>query len=208
MVTASCIHSHHHYVEINALENKSCTPLCSTKVDNPMNLHFLIQHEYQAEWILDDLPGATKMVENGKEVLIPGFPLGRVDYETSKLYFNTHASFIIRYTSNQNLIQIVGFEVAASNQCGSVKEATVDASLGELKFTYSVEWVEDNSKVRCTIDLVDWLDVVCSLELVYLQHRPADSLVFDCQFAGHHFAVVFGGGNHFTTSTQPRHRSL
>lgn len=129
-----------------------------------------IKQDYRINWILDNLPAATKktLVDmSGKKSYIyeTGFPLGIVD-EHGKAYLNNHVNMKVLYHTAQDFYgrRIVGFEVEpqsirhgpfdASNPTAvpetclrPVQWQEVDPEHPEpITFTYSVEWEYDPVK--------------------------------------------------------------
>ncbi|KAI9709730.1 MAG: hypothetical protein M1820_003132 [Bogoriella megaspora] len=101
--------------------------LCSVTIDTDglEKAQELVAEGYMAEWIVDNLPGATSFVssDDGRKYYAAGFKIGyeEIDSKTgvSKYYINNHATIVIRYHkaprtegSNGKKV-IVGFEVYA-----------------------------------------------------------------------------------------------
>jgi transmembrane 9 superfamily protein 2/4 len=91
-----------------------CQVQCSKQLttEQLQELQTLIQEDYWAEWLVDDLPGATAFVSPGKDYVqyAPGFPLGQV--ENGTIYVNNHFTFKLLYERvDDTNVYIVGFEV-------------------------------------------------------------------------------------------------
>ena len=107
--------------DIKMQENVACKVLCNS-IPNPMvwneeNSRMaidMIKHDYYVHLIVDNLPGATKIVlfdpeETGYE---RGYKLGYMQGEEA--YINNHLDFILSYhTENNKEMRVVGFEVEA-----------------------------------------------------------------------------------------------
>jgi transmembrane 9 superfamily protein 2/4 len=83
----------------------------------------LIDEHYEAEWIVDNLPGATSFVttDKSRKYYAAGFKLGYADLDRSTLepryFINNHVTLVVRYHrapgkgGDQGKKVIVGFEV-------------------------------------------------------------------------------------------------
>lgn len=148
--------------EVKALENVECRKLCTVPIDNTAvsTIISLIDEDYRVEWIMDGLPGATKVVSSvdKKYQYEPGFVLG--DYvqksgsKNGAFYLNNFFHIKIPYQRHKtDQILIVGFEVIPQNvkqdeeHCNDA--ATDDVAqpltpdMGSVTYAYSVEWVEE-----------------------------------------------------------------
>lgn len=141
----------------------TCADLCTKPVLNSdlVRADELIRSQYNVEWIVDNLPGATAFISlaNKQRYYAAGFPLGYVD-EDGLAHLNNHVIILIRYRKspkNPGKNVIVAFEVyPKSVAAGGVKcpgtsdkfeEFIIDTSKeqDEIPFTYSVYWREDEN---------------------------------------------------------------
>ncbi|TPX40358.1 hypothetical protein SeMB42_g06041 [Synchytrium endobioticum] len=141
-------------------ENVACKVLCTRVIrkDDIDLAKELINNYYLVEWILDDLPGATKVIDsNNKKSYDVGFPVGFRDEKTGRTELNTHFDFKIMYEkkkSNDKLI--VGFEVQPRSIRLSDKKCPADVNtikepleldhgenVMDITYSYSVTWQED-----------------------------------------------------------------
>lgn len=141
-----------------------CETLCEKKVDKSdlERAHELISENYQVEWIVDNLPGATAFIslDRSKRYYAAGFPLGAVDKETGRAILNNHVTLLLRYRKadrEKDRYVIVGFEVypksvsTESKMCPGKSDEfdpfVIDTSKESdtIRYTYSVYWREDES---------------------------------------------------------------
>ncbi|KIW02341.1 uncharacterized protein PV09_06482 [Verruconis gallopava] len=106
-------------------EDQEVSYLCSKEVDAKALrwARDLISDNYEAEWIVDNLPGATSFVttDKSRKYYAAGFKLGYVDYDPATLkplyYINNHVTLVIRYhrapgkDGDNGRKVVVGFEV-------------------------------------------------------------------------------------------------
>ncbi|TGZ77668.1 hypothetical protein EX30DRAFT_335292 [Ascodesmis nigricans] len=100
-----------------------CAHLCDAEMDagTAATARRLVQEGYVAEWIVDNLPGATKFValDKKKTYYAAGFKLGY--NEADKAYLNNHVTFVLRwrkYNGDNNKKVIVAFEVYTKSIAG------------------------------------------------------------------------------------------
>lgn len=112
--------------ELNMGEDQEIRYLCSHEVD-ARGLRWakdLINDGYEAEWIVDNLPGATSFVttDKSRKYYAAGFKLGYVESDVAfsmepRYYINNHVTLVIRYhrapgrDGDHGKKVIVGFEV-------------------------------------------------------------------------------------------------
>eukprot|EP00928_Gymnodinium_smaydae_P022078 TRINITY_DN1865_c0_g2_i1.p1 TRINITY_DN1865_c0_g2~~TRINITY_DN1865_c0_g2_i1.p1 ORF type:complete len:629 (-),score=158.57 TRINITY_DN1865_c0_g2_i1:158-2044(-) len=152
--------------EIRMAENKTCEVLCrktlTTEVKNPFRS--FIDDEYLVNWIVDNLPAATRYVsQNGNADFkyMNGFPVGI--QRNGHYYLHNHVSLDIMYHSNPSKYEgyrIIGFEVepksitqavrsdpsAASGLAGVCDDSSVSQVFdidkhSEVVFSYDVRWI-------------------------------------------------------------------
>jgi transmembrane 9 superfamily protein 2/4 len=147
-------------------EDQEVRYLCSHQVD-AKGLKWakdLISNHYEAEWIVDNLPGATSFVTTDKtrKYYAAGFKLGYEEFDRfamePRYYINNHVTLVIRYhrapgkNGDQGKKVIVGFEVyPKSIEAGNRDPATgLPESLSnfergmELDFRANATYVRDN----------------------------------------------------------------
>jgi transmembrane 9 superfamily protein 2/4 len=103
--------------------------LCSQKVDRAglKKAIEVVKHGYVAEWIVDNLPGATSFVtvDRSRKYYASGFKMGYEDVSPTngkpRYFINNHVTLVIRYHAapgrdgQQGKKVIVGFEVYAKS---------------------------------------------------------------------------------------------
>ncbi|KAI9485337.1 MAG: hypothetical protein EXX96DRAFT_5403 [Benjaminiella poitrasii] len=141
--------------KIHFLENQECKLLCKRawSVEDAIHVEDLISNNYQVEWVLDGLPGATVSYTNEapEHNYRIGFPLGFKKGDNT--YINNHVVLQILYTKEGD---VIGFEVypdsIAEDEC--MKKSVdyeyqeVTGRRSQVTFTYSVKWkqVQDTEK--------------------------------------------------------------
>ncbi|EGR47879.1 uncharacterized protein TRIREDRAFT_22466 [Trichoderma reesei QM6a] len=160
-------------MELAMAKDTPCTLLCNKELSR-RDMRWtkeLIQDGYVAEWIVDNLPGATSFVtaDKSRKYYAAGFKLGYTEAspKTGKLhyYLNNHHTIVIRYrrapgrAGDRGEKVIVGFEVyPKSVGNGNKKDSAgcpVDIQNVEepfelpgsltIPYTYSVYFREDES---------------------------------------------------------------
>ena len=110
-------------------EDQEARYMCSHKVDRDgvRRARELIKNGYVAEWIVDNLPGATSYLatDQSRKYYASGFKLGyqqlRSVAEEPKYFINNHHTLVVRYrqapgkSGQQGKKVVVGFEVYASS---------------------------------------------------------------------------------------------
>jgi transmembrane 9 superfamily protein 2/4 len=100
--------------------------LCSQKVDRAglKKAVEVVKNGYVAEWIVDNLPGATSFVtvDKSRKYYASGFKMGYEDLSPTtgrpRYFINNHVTLVIRYNSAPNKDGqkvVVGFEVYAKS---------------------------------------------------------------------------------------------
>eukprot|EP00306_Pavlova_sp_CCMP459_P009976 CAMPEP_0185185618 /NCGR_PEP_ID=MMETSP1140-20130426/3440_1 /TAXON_ID=298111 /ORGANISM="Pavlova sp., Strain CCMP459" /LENGTH=640 /DNA_ID=CAMNT_0027751819 /DNA_START=19 /DNA_END=1941 /DNA_ORIENTATION=- len=128
--------------------DESCKVLCRKELSDKEREQFaeFVSQEYRVHWILDNLPAATKFVDDsvpGEPVTVydVGFPMGfrgSADIPNTKdgvSYLNNHVAITIKYHKDASFegSRIVGFEVEPSS----------------VKHTYQGSW-SDQSPPKLT----------------------------------------------------------
>lgn len=95
--------------------------LCAKTIDRTgfKKAQEIIADGYIAEWIVDNLPGATSFVttDKSRKYYASGFKMGYIEYSPStgkpRFYINNHVTLVIRYhkAREEGKKVIVGFEV-------------------------------------------------------------------------------------------------
>ncbi|KAA8649701.1 hypothetical protein EYZ11_003332 [Aspergillus tanneri] len=106
--------------ELRMGKNVECQALCTQEVGRK-DVKWgrqLIREGYVAEWIADNLPGATSFVtvDRSRKYYATGFKLGFKDFSSidgkQRYYINNHFTIVIRWRSaNEGGKVIVGFEI-------------------------------------------------------------------------------------------------
>lgn len=153
--------------EIRMLEDMTCKVVCKQALTVEMRKQFqnMIKDEYLVNWIVDNLPAATKYARAGKNEVtyINGFPVGVQKGE--KYHLHNHVRINLKYHTNPDKYfgyRIVGFEIEPFSMHQAVKEkdGVLQASCqdgdaapifdldvhDELTFTYDVAWA--HSEIR------------------------------------------------------------
>ncbi|EMC98946.1 hypothetical protein BAUCODRAFT_65886 [Baudoinia panamericana UAMH 10762] len=144
--------------------------LCSQKVDEAglKKAIEVVKHGYVAEWIVDNLPGATSFVtvDKSRKYYASGFKMGYEETSLttgqSKYFLNNHVTLMIRYhrapgkDGQRGRKVIVGFEVypksieAENRDANGLSSAVValdteiEQSTLTIPYTYSVYWREED----------------------------------------------------------------
>ncbi|KAI1327186.1 endomembrane protein 70 [Xylariaceae sp. FL0255] len=111
-------------IDLNVGHDNECTFLCDQEVTRKdlRRARDLVKDGYVAEWIVDNLPGATSFVtvDKTRKYYAAGFKLGFTDYSTPgkpRYFLNNHHTIVIRYRSAPGRAGekggkvVVGFEV-------------------------------------------------------------------------------------------------
>ena len=112
-------------IDLEMDKDKPCTFLCNRNVTrrDVKWAKDLVKEGYVAEWIVDNLPGATSFVtvDKTRKYYAAGFKMGYTEYSPSTgqphYYINNHHTIVIRYRSapgragNRGEKVVVGFEV-------------------------------------------------------------------------------------------------
>ncbi|KAF9438457.1 hypothetical protein BGZ76_007711 [Entomortierella beljakovae] len=173
----------------------SCNILCKKSVsaeDAALASEF-IANGYNVEWIVDNLPGATRYnlgdgQANKQWRYRAGFPLGKVKWQKTNIH--NHVTIRILYQSQPPPADgklIVGFEVSPysigqgdSDECPEdpLKVGTFQAVANkevDIQYTYSVQWLEDkevkwnnrwNLYLVSTDIQVHWYSIVNSIVIM------------------------------------------
>eukprot|EP00048_Salpingoeca_helianthica_P015775 m.228531 g.228531 ORF g.228531 m.228531 type:complete len:628 (-) comp17506_c0_seq1:92-1975(-) len=157
--------------ELHMNKNTTCTLLCASeghlgrmhKKPDLVKFAKFIKREFRANWLVDNLPSATKLSIDGRDSYVSGFPIGYVD-EGDKIAVYNHIILIVKtHEYSPGLFRIVGFEVRTASIAAAAYTATengackistdprpapayidpklADASQGtEIVWSYGVRW--------------------------------------------------------------------
>jgi len=145
--------------DIRMLENSTCKVLCKkalTKEDKDQ-FRTMINDEYLVNWIVDNLPAATRYVRRGvrggESTYMNGFPVGLE--RAGRYYIHNHVSFSLKYHAQAEEYEgyrIVGFEVEPHSMTQAVRggQTLCDEDVAypvfdldmneEIIYTYDVKW--------------------------------------------------------------------
>ena len=112
-------------IELNMAKDRACHHLCDKEVSRQDldRAKQMVSDGYVAEWIVDNLPGATSFVtvDKTRKYYAAGFKLGYTEYDAStgkpRYFLNNHHTIVIRYRRAQGRAGdrgkkvVVGFEV-------------------------------------------------------------------------------------------------
>jgi transmembrane 9 superfamily protein 2/4 len=156
--------------EIFMMRNMSCRVLCKVKLtpENKEKFRSMIDDEYLVNWIVDNLPAATRYVRRGvgggEFTYMNGFPVGIM--RSNRYYVHNHVKLDLKYHESPDEYQgyrIVGFEVEPHSMTQATKPDASDPSgvtamcqdeavypvfdldmHSEIIYTYDVNWVESD----------------------------------------------------------------
>lgn len=149
-------------------QDNACEILCAreTKREGLQKARELIRNDYLVQWMIDDdLPAGTTYISttDNRKYYAPGFPLGYVDRQTDRVYFNNHVMLVIRFNViAPGKVTIVGFEAypksVSDYRCPGaskdyepfdITDTPVEDPI-DIPVTYSVYWREEAE--------IDWKD--------------------------------------------------
>ena len=132
--------------ELEMGKDEEARYLCSQKVDRAglVRAQEIIKQGYVAEWIVDNLPGATRFVsaDKARKYYATGFKMGYQEYSPNRprYFINNHVTLVIRThrapgTSGQRGKKvIVGFEVyAKSIEAGNRNSSGLPLSVQDVR---------------------------------------------------------------------------
>jgi len=183
--------------EIKMRVNESCRVLCRKNLskDDKELFRRRIDRDYNVNWIVDNLPAATKYVRTDGEhqefIYMNGFPVGLL--QQGKYFVHNHVRITLSYHSNPDDYvgyRIVGFEVEPRSITQSVRDEGqgifTAACFGgdnekydlddhdEMWFTYDVVWLESSIRWASRWDNylkmeggeIHWLSILNSAMIV------------------------------------------
>lgn len=181
--------------EIRMLHNESCKELCRIKLDDGKRDKFrsMIEDEYLVNWIVDNLPAATRYRRPGAPefTYMDGFLVGIL--QNNRFYIHNHVLLDLQYHRNPEKYEgnrIVGFEVEPRSSAGKDLEAACSPSAAafdldaqeEILYTYAVRWTESpvrwasrwDAYLKMTGGQIHWFAILNSLLiLVFLSGMVA-----------------------------------
>lgn len=174
--------------ELKMVINESCKKLCSVTLDDTKKDKFRkkIDDEYSVNWIVDNLPVATRYQSpaNGEAYFYSdGFLVGLLD--NGHYYLHNHASLTLQFHSNPELYEgyrIVGAEVEPRSLTSNVETGCKAAppldldKMSQVDFTYDVKWVWSDVRWASRWDTylkmkggqIHWFSILNSLMILLL----------------------------------------
>mmetsp|Transcript_34090 Transcript_34090/g.79202 ORF Transcript_34090/g.79202 Transcript_34090/m.79202 type:complete len:641 (-) Transcript_34090:205-2127(-) len=189
--------------KISMAHNKSCKVLCKKKLTTAEKDKFrsMIEDEYLVNWIVDNLPAATRYSKAGPEgkdfTFNYGFPVGLIDQHSGRYYIHNHVRLLLKHhrpKDNTEDYRIVGFEVephsltqtdmqpdpadpggfTATCQGQNPTSRTAVDDIGEIIFTYDVEWTDSPNRwasrwdtyLKMTGGHIHWFSILNSLVIM------------------------------------------
>mmetsp|Transcript_47998 Transcript_47998/g.112032 ORF Transcript_47998/g.112032 Transcript_47998/m.112032 type:complete len:613 (-) Transcript_47998:77-1915(-) len=170
-------------------KNETCKKLCENDLNARDQNKFksMIDDDYMINWMVDNLPAATKYktVTKGDSIYIEGFPIGLVD-KAHKYYINNHVTLKLKYHEDANIFdgfRIVGFEVDPRPIAHGDGELRCDnagkfeMTMGtpqKIVYTYTVEWTYSELRWVSRFDIyvkmpggqIHWFAILNSLMIV------------------------------------------
>lgn len=149
--------------ELKMKINETCKVLCSKKLGKKAKdlLRRRIDRDYNVNWIVDNLPGATKYVRQVGElqeyIYMNGFPVGLL--QNGKYYLHNHVKITLKYHSNPESyvgFRIVGFEVEPRSLMQSIRKTGSGKSTASCVGAFDGEPTTDEAAIA--LELFD-LDV-------------------------------------------------
>jgi len=182
--------------QLRMLKNETCKVLCNNKLTEEHKEQFrnMIDNDYHVNWIVDNLPGATKYIKEGgppgEFTYLNGFPVGVT--RAGHYYVHNHVSLKLAYHRQPNEYEgfrIVNFEVeprSITQQVSPMSDAqltglcmfdkTFDLEMhNDISYTYDVQWEEspvrwasrwDSYLKMPTPGEVHWFSILNSLLIV------------------------------------------
>jgi len=176
--------------------NTSCNLLCERTLGQEEKATFkkMIDHEYQVNWLVDNLPAAMKYqrAQSGNLMYANGFPVGiKVD---GSFYVHNHVQIGLQYHADSEEFdgfRVVGFEVYPMSLKRTVVDGQVDCSKDALEeeevlpqldlmkedtivYTYDVVWFPSpirwasrwDNYLKMHEGQIHWFSIINSLMIV------------------------------------------
>jgi len=182
--------------EIRMRVNASCKVLCEVTLEPEQKDKFrsMIDDEYLVNWIVDNLPAATRYIRktDGNEFMyMNGFPVGLE--RNGRYYVHNHVKLDLKYHTSPYEYEgyrIVGFEVephsitqSSSQSDGGATKVCEDGAARSLldldmndkiTYTYDVKWTESphrwasrwDNYLKMTGGQIHWFSILNSLMIM------------------------------------------
>lgn len=179
--------------DIRMMVNETCKVLCAKPLLPAEKEKFrsMIDDEYTVNWIVDNLPGATRFVfSEGEYHYADGFPVGMVRGDFPKRYFVVnHVKIDLAYHQQPGEFEgnrIVGFEIepysikhSDKDECsGDMRETSKPAfdidTASRVVYSYDVRWTESpvrwasrwDGYLKMSRGDIHWFSILNSLLIV------------------------------------------
>ena len=154
--------------ELEMGKDEEARYLCSQKVDRAGLARAIevVKKGYVAEWIVDNLPGATSFVtvDKSRKYYASGFKMGYEDFSPAtgkpRYFINNHVTLVIRYHAapgkdgRQGKKVIVGFEVyAKSVEAENRGESGLPANLHDVRNGMELTFANHTTNATYTRDI-------------------------------------------------------
>lgn len=161
--------------EIFMGREENCKLLCerTNHRDHIENFRWMIDNNYQASWVIDNLPAALRIYDSYGDIQTlyqDGFPIG---FKTSDDYFvYNHAHIIIRIHQNSDSLtwRIVGFLV---HPLSIAHNGTDDLACDDPTYLRYLDFMRKNSSAEKVVAMDNELDIPRQI----LDNLPAQDLV-------------------------------
>lgn len=177
--------------EIRMKENTICKLLCKQKLqpDQKDKFKSMIKDEYLVNWLVDNLPAATKYArlatDQGPVTYMNGFPVGV--QKDGHFYVHNHVRINLKYHANPERFEgsrIVGFEVEPFSmdhvesdgkpKCEASSSIFDIGAHDEISFTYDVAWEESEIRwasrfdnyLKMTGSQIHWFSILNSFMIM------------------------------------------
>jgi len=184
--------------EIFMRVNETCKVLCNQNLtpEHKEKFQSMINDEYLVNWIIDNLPGATRYVRRtgvvgGQTTYMNGFPVGIV--RSGRYYIHNHVKIDLKYhqsPDDPDRYSIVGFEVEPYSMTQAVREGSSGSTTlcqeyaafpvfdlqthDKITFTYDVQWTESSIRwasrwdnyLKMTGGQIHWFSILNSLMIM------------------------------------------
>jgi len=170
--------------EIHMKTNVSCKELCKVKLTEADREKFMsmIEDEYLVNWMVDNLPAATRYRRLGGDyTYMNGFLVGFM--QKGHYYIHNHVLLDLQFHMEPDYegFRVVGFEVEPSSRaprggksCSQAVEPFELESSEEVAFTYEVSWTYSpvrwvsrwDSYLKMTGGQIHWFAILNSLMIL------------------------------------------
>jgi len=178
--------------EVKMMQNMSCKVLCKQELTKAHKDKFksMIDDEYLVNWIVDNLPAATRYVRRGTSAgttYVNGFPVGVV--RDKRYYVHNHVKIDLKYHAAPSEywgFRIVGFEIEpysiAQDESGDGVQCQDSVNYpafeldqrNSITYTYDVAWAESGIRwasrwdnyLMMTGGQIHWFSILNSLMIM------------------------------------------